>query len=209
MVSMSDLTDPLGTRPSLLSAMARQDDQAWAEFDRIYGPVLRGAAERRGLNRDEAQDVYQQVLLEIYQQIGSLDRRREVGRGLFRAWLFIKTRWRSEDLRKRRLPRHEADAGDASGTGLMESLPDLSAPLPDQASDLELAREIDSRIRHQLAQTVDTKQLRAFCLRRYENWSAHRVAEHLGVKSESVDVWVHRVQERYNRELAQLVKRLF
>lgn len=203
---MNPPVDSLMTRHSLLSALARREESAWDEFYRVYGPSIRQVALGRGLPEVDAHDICQIVLLEVCQQIGKLDRSREVGRGSFRSWLFHKTRWRADDWRSRRRP--VLAEGDESGTGELDRMADPMVAGEDHPSDLELARQIDRKIQRQLALTIDPLQLRAFYLRRNEGWPANRVAAYLQVKSEAVDRWVHRIQKRYDRQLAQLLKDL-
>jgi RNA polymerase sigma factor (sigma-70 family) len=56
------------TRISLLEVLRdhREDDAAWGEFVRVYGPVVVAWCRKRGLQHDDALDVTQEVLLRFW-----------------------------------------------------------------------------------------------------------------------------------------------
>ncbi len=58
--------------------------ERWAEFDRVYGPVIRAWAARCGLQAADSDDLAQQVYLKLTTALRSYDRER----GAFRGWLF-------------------------------------------------------------------------------------------------------------------------
>src|ERR1700677_3207436 len=83
--------DPRDTRPSLLLRIRDADDSdSWADFAKVYGPVIRGYCRLRGLQEADADDVSQEVLAQVTRSIGSFDY--EPGRGRFRDWLGAVTR---------------------------------------------------------------------------------------------------------------------
>lgn len=73
------------TRSSLLTRLRIQDDYAWREFFQIYTPIVLGYALRKGLQPNDAEDVCQEVLLEVAKCIEKFQYKPEIGR--FRDWL--------------------------------------------------------------------------------------------------------------------------
>jgi RNA polymerase sigma-70 factor (ECF subfamily) len=76
----------LQTRPSLLLRVRDpRDDEAWRSFVALYGPLVYGHCRRRGLGRQDAEDVTQRVFAQVARSIRTFSYSREVGR--FRDWL--------------------------------------------------------------------------------------------------------------------------
>lgn len=73
------------TRASLLLRLRDHDDAAWMEFFRIYTPAVYGYAKRRGLQANDAEDLAQEVLVEVARCIRNFEYQPEKGR--FRDWL--------------------------------------------------------------------------------------------------------------------------
>lgn len=80
-----DKTD-LTTHPSLLLRLRDVRDQdAWAQFVEIYGPVIFSYCRGRNMQESDAADVAQEVLLGLAKSLGQFDYQPE--RGRFRHWL--------------------------------------------------------------------------------------------------------------------------
>ena len=74
------------TRPSLLLRIRdRHDRHAWQEFVSLYRPVVCQMAINRGMQRADAEDLAQQVLMTISDAIDRFDP--EDDRAKFRTWL--------------------------------------------------------------------------------------------------------------------------
>ena len=74
------------TNPSLIARLQELGDgTSWAEFLRLYEPVVYRIARRRGLQEADAQDVVQQVFVSISRSIE--DWHGGLNRSPFRAWL--------------------------------------------------------------------------------------------------------------------------
>src|SRR6187431_487398 len=79
------------TRVSLLVQIrSGSNHAAWAEFVKLYGPVIYGFARKRGLQDADAADLMQEVLRSVSSAAQRLDYDR--ARGTFRGWLFTVTR---------------------------------------------------------------------------------------------------------------------
>lgn len=74
------------TSPTLLGRLRLNpgDQQAWSDFVDRYGRKIYGWIRARGLQEADAQDVTQNVLVELARQMGAFEYRRT---GSFRSWL--------------------------------------------------------------------------------------------------------------------------
>ncbi|MCA9135429.1 MAG: sigma-70 family RNA polymerase sigma factor [Planctomycetales bacterium] len=78
------------TRQSLLASLNEPaSDEAWADFDCIYRPLVIRVARAKGLQHADADDLAQQVLAVVSNAIASFDPNAD---GSFRSWLFTITR---------------------------------------------------------------------------------------------------------------------
>jgi RNA polymerase sigma-70 factor (ECF subfamily) len=89
----SNLAEPGVRDADLLSAVARGDRQAYAALHRRYAPVLLGLIVRILDSRPEAEDVLQEVFLQIWRRAGDFD----AGRGRPFTWLVTLARSRALD----------------------------------------------------------------------------------------------------------------
>ena len=90
------------TRPSLLLRVRdHRDDQAWAEFDSIYRPLLHRFVSRCGLGQADAEDVVQHCMAAIGKHIHSFDY--DAKKGRFKGWLrtLVNNRVRNQWRKKR------------------------------------------------------------------------------------------------------------
>ena len=79
------------TRVTLLNRILdTADSEAWAEFARLYGPVVYGFARKRGLQDADAADLVQDVLRSVARNAHRIDY--DPKRGTFRGWLYTVTR---------------------------------------------------------------------------------------------------------------------
>ncbi|MDX1947801.1 MAG: sigma-70 family RNA polymerase sigma factor [Pirellulaceae bacterium] len=75
------------TRPSLLLRVRNPDDaEAWSEFVALYQPLLVSYAMRKGLTENDAQDVAQEILINLVKALPKFELDHSKGR--FRGWLW-------------------------------------------------------------------------------------------------------------------------
>ncbi len=174
---MADHADA-STSPTLLGRLARSpaDQAAWAEFVRRYGPQIQGWCSRWGLQESDAQDVAQNILVELARQMGGF---RYDPAGSFRAWLkTVAHRAWCRFLEARRRPG--LGTGDSAVAGLLESVEagdDLMQRLEEE-SNRELLERAMARVRLR----VQPKTWEAFRLLALEEKSGTEVAGRLGMK---------------------------
>lgn len=74
------------THPSMIAALREgQTASHWIEFYQRYAPAIFRVARYRGMDRHDAEDLVQQVMLNISRHIDRFDYRRD--RGQFRNWV--------------------------------------------------------------------------------------------------------------------------
>ena len=94
------------TSASLLERLAgspSEDD--WRRLNDLYQPLLRAWTARAGVAKSDADDLVQEVLLVVFHEVGSFERRHQ---GAFQAWL--------RDVLARRVPGHWVAVTSALGS---------------------------------------------------------------------------------------------
>jgi len=192
----SPLNGTSTTRISLLQVLRdhREDDAAWGEFVRVYGPAVAEWCRDRGLQHDDALDVTQDVLLRFWRTSKQFNYN---PRGRFRSYL--------EQVARSALVRWAEQAGNLhvqATRSLLERTPereDLLARLA-EAYDTELVAiamaEVKTRVRPHTWQ--------AFELLALEHRSGADVAATLDIEVNTAYVARRKVQ----RMIREIVDRL-
>jgi RNA polymerase sigma-70 factor (ECF subfamily) len=119
------------TPVSLLEQLRRPDEQAaWVEFVRLYGPLLFYWARKAGLQESDAADLTQEVFAVLVQKLPEF---RYDEHKSFRAWLrtIALNKWRDGRRRRARLP------AEIDGSGLDD------VPEPDESfTEQEYRRQL-------------------------------------------------------------------
>ncbi len=193
-------TDESITSVTLLGKLGSQptDEAAWDAFVKRYSPRITSWAQRWGLQPNDAQDLTQNVLLQLAQQM-----KRFVYRptGKFRSWLkTVSYRAWADFLERRR--REEAGSGDSAVLKLLDSLQAKEAFLLDleEEFDNELLRFAVRRVK----QRVDSHTWEAYRLMTMEGLSGSDIAERLQIKVGTVFVAKSRVQRMLLEEVRRL-----
>jgi RNA polymerase sigma-70 factor (ECF subfamily) len=129
------MADLPSTRASLLLRLRNpQDEAAWAEFVRLYVPLVYGYARRQGLQDADAADLSQDVLRAVAGAVGRLEYDAE--RGSFRNWLF--TVLRRKLLNWRAAQKNQAHgSGDTATHQLLQQCPAPEREETEWAADWE------------------------------------------------------------------------
>ncbi len=207
------------TRSSLLRRLRADDDpEAWREFYRVYGGLIRSIAAKAGLNIDEAEEVVQETAIGVARRLPDFVYDPKICR--FKTWLLNLTRWRiSNQLRKRAQPgsaNANAGAGVApvrrSGDGssthpihriLDPAVPEFGAEW-DEAWERHLVASALERVRGQ----VDERQYQIFDLYVTKGWPARDVARTLRLSLAKVYLAKHRVAAVLRKEVRRLEKKV-
>lgn len=174
------------------------DAEAWGEFVRRYGPVIRRWCLRWHLQDADAQDVAQIVLLKLATGMREFQYDRS---GSFRGWLWTVTHnvWQNYGLRERRQPHADGAAETSDLLNNLEAPADLARQL-EEAFDLELLNMAMARVRLR----VEARTWDAFRMLALEGLSGAEVAKRLAMKVATAFVARSKVQKMIQDELAAL-----
>jgi len=184
-----------------LLARLREDPRrhyAWDEFIQRYVPKIHGWCRQWGLQEADAQDVTQDVLLQLAKQMHKFEYDPQ---GRFRSWLKTVTRRALADFSKARA-RNPARPGSEAMLNQLDSVQakdDLVRRLDEEAGREQLQIAMD-RVRNR----VQPNTFEAFRLMTFEHLSGTEVAERLDMQVGSVFV----AKSRIDRMLSEEVKRL-
>ncbi len=188
------------THSSLLRRMRARDGEAWRTFVQRYQPLIIRWCREAKLQDADADEVTAQVLLKLYEHIGSY--RRE--RGLFRVWLKTVV----ENTRRgyaRRLRRQAVQR--QADPKLEERIRTLEAPAdPDsmvQAVDHLAAADLE-RAMAASKERVEAVTWEVFRLTVLERRPAAEAAKTLGLTVAKVYVYKGRVCKKIVEELTKL-----
>jgi RNA polymerase sigma-70 factor (ECF subfamily) len=178
------------TRLTLLHRLRQPNDPAaWRDFVQSYAPKIQAWCHRWGLQPADAEDVAQNVLLQMARQMQSFEYRPG---GSFRKWLKTVTyrAWCDFQTARQRAPQ-------ASGHPDVQEMLDSVAAREDFLSDL--TKDSDRDLLHtallMVSEKVQPRHFQVFRLMALEGMSGLEVAEHLDMKPGNVFVIRGRVQK--------------
>ena len=178
------------TSVSLLLRLRRDADAAsWAEFVRVYEPLLTGYVQRCGLQPADVADVVQEIFVRLLRGLPQFEYRAE--RGRFRDWLQRVCRNAVTDWHRRR-PRHR-------GAAAYEKAAVDPEPSWERAHHRQILEHALRTVREDVSDRV------WLCFERYvlQGCDAGEVARALGLKRSAVYVIASRVRHRLQRKCAQ------
>jgi RNA polymerase sigma-70 factor, ECF subfamily len=111
---------PETCRSLLLRMQSLHDEEAWSQFVTIYRPVVYRLARKRGLQDADADDLAQQVMVNVRRAIGTWDA--DPAKGRFRSWLARIAQNATINALSRRPP--DGAVGGTSVLGLLEEQPE-------------------------------------------------------------------------------------
>ncbi len=197
---MSERADLL-TSPTLLGRLQQhpKDQSAWKEFVGRIGGMIQGWCRRWGLQTPDAEDVTQNVLLQLAKQMEHFD---YDDTRSFRAWLkTVAYRAWCDHLEERR-KRNDKGSGDSAVLemlGSVEAREDLLNCLEE-----EWNRELLEQAMRLVRQRVQEHTWEVFRLMTREDLTGPQVAERLGMKVGAVWVAKSKVQKMIYEEIQKL-----
>lgn len=177
----------------LLASVALGDRAAFRRLYELSAPSLLGVALRILRQRDEAEDVLQEVFVNVWNRAASY----HAGASQPMTWLTAIVRNRALDHLRSGV-RHRADSLDDNEGDSVQLADDGPSPL----ALLEQAAEA-LQVRDCLA-AVDGSQRQCLALAYYQGLSHSEVAAHLGAPIGSVKVWLRRGLDKIKRCLDKL-----
>lgn len=185
------------TSSRLLTRLGEEDPEAWEQFVRVYGPVVRFWIRRAGLNKADLADVFQEVFLAVSRNIASFQR--QSGQAKFRAWLKTVTVSKVNDHFRRQGKHPDAQGG----TTMMQRI----GALP-EAEDIEERTTEESLISQRTLEMVKSefreKTWQAFYRCAVDGRTSQEVAAELGISALAVRKAKSRVLARLRDALTSL-----
>jgi len=192
---------PPSTNPSLIFRLTRapQDSATWEQFVVLYGPVLLDWCSKNGVQQADAQDISQEVLLQISRQIQRLDYDPALN---FRGWLraVVHGAWcdwvEYQNSHKRRL---QGASNTLDSLNQIQARDDLIARLESQYD-----RELYGLASRAVRQLVEPQTWQAFEWQAVDGLSAAEVGERLGMKAASALGARYRVTKLLREQISRL-----
>lgn len=191
------MRDAPTTRISLLAKLSEDSNEvAWREFVELYEPAIYRFVRRRGLQDADAQEVVQEVLLNV-QQLAANPPSKPIGS--FRGWLSQVARHRAIDLvRKRIRLEHVLQSQNASPNIQCNEQQELSADVRHQMFVIAAQR---------IQKLVSDMQWQSFWQTTVELQSPKQVAERLKTSVGNVYVAKCRVMEKLREEIDSILRK--
>ena len=183
------------TRASLLLRIKnRSDAGAWAEFHKLYAPLLYRYARSRGLPRQDAEEVRDECLEVVARKIPRFDYDTE--KGSFKNWLYRIASGKVIDL----LRKHHERVADT------QDLRDLrdAEPTPDELWEQHWKYEHLKRCVEQIRGSVSKMNYEAFHMLLFEECTVEEVCARLGLNANQVYKAKSRVLQRVRQKLTEL-----
>ena len=193
------------TRETLLHRVRmQQNGPEWEEFVYYYRGYLYSIASRMGLNHHDAEDVVQDVMVQLWKKLPEFEY--DSTKGRFRGWLYtvvanrVKTKFRDNSRNARHVSIGENEQ-------LIDSFQDTKTlPMEKQAKE-EWITYIVTIAWQRVQESLGEKEKAAFEMTS-KGTAVDEVAQKLGITASSVYVYKKRVSDRLKEEAAQLVKKL-
>ncbi len=182
------------TRLSLIGRLKSRDDQeAWREFDRLYGDLIVSYARRRGLGLADAEDLRQVVLMSLLTVMKSFEF--QPGRGRFRSYLGRIVG--NAVFRFRERPFRRSDVLELDEV-LVRNL-----PCPEEHDALWEQEWVDHHLRRAMEtvrRTFEPRSVEAF----HQLLAGHGTAEVAEALETTTDA-VHKMKQRIRQRLKELI----
>lgn len=186
------------TRYSLISRLSDDRDQdAWAEFETVYRPVVYNSARKHGLQDADAQDLVQQVMISIARALKQRPHDRQ--RAKFRTWLFSVTRNAIINSVQRR--PNDLGVGNTDNLKLLQNV----AQSVDEAAKWEsdYQRAIFHWAANKIRQEFADETWQAFWLTTVDGISCEAAAEKLGKEVGSIYAARSRIVRRLKKKVEE------
>ncbi|MCA9057836.1 MAG: sigma-70 family RNA polymerase sigma factor [Planctomycetaceae bacterium] len=186
------------TRTSLIASLADPAaNEAWAEFHRIYRPLILRTARARGLQHADAEDLVQEVMTIVGRAVEQFDPNRS---GSFRGWLFTITRNCVVNFITR--ARGPIGSGDTDILNLLHKRPAPDDPTASQF-DLEYLRLRFQQVAADIRSHFEEHTWQSFWLTAVEQHSIADVARQLGKSTGAVRMARSRVMAQFRHAVGE------
>jgi RNA polymerase sigma-70 factor (ECF subfamily) len=189
------------TRATLLLRLRdHNDNEAWGDFLRDYGPMLYRFVRSRGLQDADAADIVQDVFRRVGTAIDRLEY--DKAKGGFRAWLFTITRNRLYTYFEKR-KKSGLTGNDTAQLELLSQAAEDRNELSEQW-ELEHLRSLAAIAMKTVQEHSDPKTWSAFRITAVEGRSAAEAAKELSLSTGAIYVAKSRVTARLRAEIERI-----
>lgn len=187
------------TPSRLIKRVVSNDQSAWLQLVRLYGPIVRFWICGTGLQSQDMADIFQEVFSAVSKKIGDFER--QEGDGKFRAWL--KTIAKNKVIDHFRGADKNPDAVGGSEQVLrIHQLSEDNESSMEQMQDNERASLLQ-RALHLVRGEFNEQHWQAFWRIAVDNRTSKEVAEELGMSAAGVRKAKSRVLQRLRQELQE------
>ncbi len=193
------------TRETLLIRVRRQyDEAAWEEFVRYYRGYVYNIASRMGLRHHDAEEVVQNVMLQLWKKLPEFEY--DASKGRFRGWLCTVTGNMAKTLLQRKA--HDVDRlAPGEQEELISYLHEIRPTPTHELAEQEWAAYITSLAWSRLQGEFGENEKKAFEMVS-KGGAVEEISRQLGITSSSVYVYKKRVYDRLKKEIALLNQEL-
>ena len=179
---------------TMLAQVKIDDRQAWGRLVDVWGPVIYGWCRRRGVQSGDAEDIAQEVFLQVAMKIDQFERK------TFRGWLWTITSNKIADHFRKSLKEPKSPGGTAA-VRWMANLAESGSSSDGEPFAAESSRQIVRGVLEMIRRDFKEETFQAFVRTAIEQQSTAEVAKDLGVSTAVVRRMRFRVRKRLREEL--------
>lgn len=195
-------SDPDSASPSVLIKAVTGDSSAWATIDKLYRHLVYKWLRSWELNRENAEDVTQEVFKTAFSKIDQF-RRNEAGQR-FRKWLWSIAESRFLDFVRKHNP--EKDGTQATGLQL-RSIPDPISMVVDSEDQQRFDQSwLYRRSIELLNSEFSPEHVRAFMMVEVEHHTPNEAAKILGITTNALYIARTRIKKRLKEVLGNIIE---
>lgn len=186
---------------SLLYRAQNQENAAWDRVNELFGPLIHGWIRKSGILDSDAADISQQVLQQVFRNIGSF--KRENSSDTFTGWVWTITKFKILDHFERQKHDLKADGGSVANQMIQQlSAEQLNSHVYDEESSaVKLTRKILTLVRSEF----ETKTWDAFWRATVEREKPAEIAQTMDMTLHAVYKAKSRVMRRVREELDGII----
>jgi len=189
------------TRETLLQRVRRQHDQrAWEEFVYYYNGYVYNIASRMGLNHHDAEEVVQNVMLQLWKKLPEFEY--DARKGRFRGWLCTVTGNDVKMLLRRKSNNIDRLTPDEK-EDLNHYLHKVETSPSEELAEREWVTYITTLAWSRVQEEFGINEKAAFEMVS-KGISVDEISKKLGITTSSVYVYKKRVTDRLKKEIVQL-----
>lgn len=193
------------TPPTLLNRLRdHQDRHSWQRFFDGYWRLIYAYAVRQGLAPEDAEDIVQEVVTDVFRLMPQFNYDRS--RGTFRAYLRTITHNRIIDHCRRQARRPTINLEHPADNNGRQPVEEKSEPAANQFWEKNWQRNLLQLCLDRVRGEVEPKTFQAFQLYALEGWAAKETAEFLKMTVDSVYAAKSRVTQRVRRSFDSELK---